>query len=410
MDLDPIPQTIADDPHPTYAALRETAPVHFVAERDLFVLSRHADILAAIKNPETFSSAKGVVPSGFVPEKRTLIVLDPPDHGVMRKAVMRAFTPRRMAAMEGRVREFATELLDTLLASPASPESSGASGAGAGTGAGAASGPIVDAFEGFTDPLPIYVMAELLGVDAAERPMFKRCGDAIVYSSGADPEVLLKAQRELTDYLGGVFEERRIEPRDDLISLLLSSSDEGRALSNDELLGLCFLLLVAGTETTTSALGNALLLLQHHPDARAQLLANPSLLPSAIEEILRFDPPVQGLSRSLTRPVEIHDQVLPAGARVHLLYAAANRDPRVFEDPDRFDITRKKNPHLSFGFGIHFCLGASLARLELQIGLAEWLRRAPHYELLVDDLTRLPSDTNRGFGSLPVRPGGIARA
>lgn len=391
MDLDPIPLTIADDPHPTYAALRETAPVHFVPDRELFVLSRHADILAAIKNPETFSSAKGVVPSGFVPEKRTLIVLDPPDHGTMRQAVMRAFTPRRMAAMEERVRGFACELLDALF-TPSSPGESGQE-----------SERIVDAFEGYTDPLPIYVIAELLGVDAAERAMFKRCGDAIVYATDSDPDLLLKAQLELTDYLAEVFNERRKEPRDDLISLLLESSDEGRALSNDELLGLCFLLLVAGTETTTSALGNALLLLQHNPESRAQLLKDPTLLPSAIEEILRFDPPVQGLSRSLTRPVEIHDQMLPAGARVHLLYAAANRDPRVFENPDRFDITRKTNPHLSFGFGIHFCLGASLARLELKVGLDEWLRRAPTYELLLDELTRLPSDTNRGFSRLPVR-------
>ncbi|MFK7896314.1 MAG: cytochrome P450 [Myxococcota bacterium] len=387
MDLDPIPQAIADDPHPVYAALRESAPVHYVAERDLYVLSRHADILAAIKQPEIFSSAKGVVPSGFVPEKRTLIVLDPPDHGAMRQAVMRAFTPRRMAAMEDQVRRFAVELLDDLFA--ADPDA----------GSNALN---VDAFEGFTDPLPIFVMAELLGVDAAERPMFKRCGDAIVYSSNTSPEVLLKAQRELTDYLGGVFEERRKEPRDDLISLLLSNSDEGRALSNDELLGLCFLLLVAGTETTTSALGNALLLLQKHPEARKQLLDNPELLPSAVEEILRFDPPVQGLSRALTQPVEIHGTTLPKDARVHLLYAAANRDPSVFENADRFDISRKTNPHLSFGFGIHFCLGASLARLELQVGLSEWLRRAPNYRLLLEDLVRLPSDTNRGFGSLPV--------
>ena len=383
MDLDPIPHAISDDPHPLYSVLREEHPVHYVEHRDLWVLSRHEDILSAIKNPEVFSSTGGVVPSGFTPENPTLIVLDPPEHTQMRKAVMRAFTPRRMAAMSERVRGFARQLLDDL---PASADAKGE----------------VDAFEGFTDPLPIYVMAELLGVDAAERPMFKRCGDAIVYSSGADPETLMAAQRELTDYLQTVFEARRAEPRDDLISLLLTSSEEGRALDHGELLGLCFLLLVAGTETTTSALGNAMLLLERHPEARKQLIEEPSLIPSAVEEILRFDPPVQGLSRVVKRDIEIRDRKIPAGSRVHLLYASANRDPRVFDEPDRFDIHRKQNNHLSFGFGIHFCLGASLARLELQIGLEELLARAPGYRLDLSGLERLPSDTNRGFARLPT--------
>ncbi len=379
MDLDPIPQTIADDPHPIYRVLREDEPVHYVEKRDLWVLSRHEDVLAAIKDPETFTSADGVVPSGFKPEKPTLIVLDPPDHTQMRRAVMRAFTPRRMAAMTDRVRGFARQLLDAF---PASGE--------------------VDAFESYTDPLPIYVMAELLGVDASERPMFKRCGDAIVYSSGADPASLLSAQRELTDYLQTVFDERKRDPREDLISLLLTSSEEGRALDNEELLGLCFLLLVAGTETTTSALGNAMLLLERHRDARELLIEDPSLIPAAVEEILRFDSPVQGLSRIVRRDVEIRDQKISEGARVHLLFAAANRDPRVFDEPDRFDITRSPNNHLAFGLGIHFCLGASLARLELKVGLEELLARAPDYQLSVDRLQRLASDTNRGFSKLPT--------
>ncbi|MGB0618414.1 MAG: cytochrome P450 [Myxococcota bacterium] len=384
MDLDPIAQATADDPHPVYSVLREEHPVHYVADRDLWVLSRHEDVLAAIKDPESFSSADGVVPSGFKPEQPTLIALDPPDHTQMRKAVMRAFTPRRMDAMAERVRGFAEDLFGALEKN-------------------ATEDTTVDAFEGFTDPLPIYVMAELLGVDAAERPMFKRCGDAIVYSSGADPETLFAAQRELTDYLQTVFEARKREPRDDLISLLLTSSEEGRALADDELLGLCFLLLVAGTETTTSALGNAMLLLERHRDARRRLIEDPALIPSAAEEILRFDSPVQGLSRVTTRDVPIHGHLIPKGARVHLLYAAANRDPRIFDEPDRFDVARTPNNHLAFGFGIHFCLGASLARLELRVGIETLLSRAPDYALDLEGLDRLPSDTNRGFARLPTR-------
>lgn len=379
MDLDPIPQATSDDPHPVYRELREHHPLYYCESRDLWVISRYEHVLAVIKDPSTWSSAQGVVPSGYAPDDHPVIVIDPPDHTPMRKAVMRAFTPRRVAALSDRIRKFAQELLSSF------PESGE-----------------VDAFATFTDPLPIYVMAELLGVDPGERAMFKRCGDAIVYSSGADPETLRAAQAELTAYLAGVFDARLREPRDDLISVLLTESPEGRALSRKELLALCFLLLVAGTETTTSAFGNALLLLEHHRAARQQLVADPSLIPNAVEEILRFDPPVQGLSRVATRDVELVDRKLPKGARVHMLFAAANRDPRVFPQPEEFDVARTPNNHLSFGFGIHFCLGASLARMELQVGLEELLQRAPNFRLRTERLERLPSDTNRGFGGLPV--------
>lgn len=377
--FDPLVQTTSDDPHPVYAWLRDADPVHYCETRDMYVLSRHADILAAVKDPETFASGEGIVPSGFKPDEPTIIVMDPPQHTTMRKHVMRAFTPRRMAQLEPRVRELARELVADW---PAEGE--------------------VDAFAQFTDPLPIAVMAELLGVDASERPLFKRCGDAIVYSSGADPETIREAQRELEAYLEEVFERRRREPRQDLISILLTPAEDGTALSHRELLGLCFTLLVAGTETTTSALGNALWLLERMPDVKARLAADPGLIPSAVEEILRFESPVQGLSRVTRREVRLHDRTLPRGARVHLLWASANRDPRAFDEPDRFDPERSPNNHLAFGFGIHFCLGASLARTELRVGLETLLARAPSFRLDTRGLRRLPSDTNRGFGRLPL--------
>lgn len=380
MDFDPLRETTSDDPHPVYAWLRDEDPVHWCESRSMFVLSRHADILAAVKDPETFASGEGIVPSGFKPEEPTIIVMDPPAHTAMRRHVMRAFTPRRMEAMIPRVRQIAQALLDDW------PEAGG-----------------LDAFERFTDPLPIAVMAELLGVDAQERPLFKRCGDAIVYSSGADPETLRAAQAELEAYLETVFERRRRRPGNDLISLLLSPSDEGTALSHRELLGLCFTLLVAGTETTTSALGNALWLLDRHPDLKRRLARQPALIPAAVEEILRFESPVQGLSRVTRRAVTLHGRRIPEGARVHLLWASANRDPRAFPEPDRFDPSRTPNNHLAFGFGIHFCLGASLARTELRVGLEALLARAPDYALETAGLRRLPSDTNRGFGRLPMR-------
>jgi cytochrome P450 len=380
MEFDPLIQTTSDDPHPVYAWLRDEEPVHFCVKRNLFVLSRHADLLAAVKDPETFASGEGIVPSGFKPEEPTIIVMDPPAHTAMRRHVMRAFTPRRMESLTPRVRQIARELLAEW------PEDGE-----------------IDAFEHFTDPLPIAVMAELLGVDASERPLFKRCGDAIVYSSGADPETIRAAQRELEAYLEDVFARRRREPGQDLISLLLSPAEDGGALSERELLGLCFTLLVAGTETTTSALGNAIWLLDRHPEWKRRLAEDPSLLPAAVEEILRFESPVQGLSRVVRREVTLHGRTIPKGARVHLLWAAANRDPRAYADPDRFDPGRSPNNHLAFGFGIHFCLGASLARTELRIGLEELLRRAPDHRLDTTGLRRLPSDTNRGFGRLPLR-------
>jgi len=378
VDLDPIPQVFEADPYPVYSELRERHPVHYVAARDLWVLSRHSHVQAALRDPETYSSAYGVVPNGFVPDKPTIIVLDGDPHTAMRKAVQRAFTPRRIEALSARIRSFARGLVDAL------PDGE------------------VDAFAQFTDPLPLFVMAELLGVDPSERAMFKRCGDVIVYASDSRPEEMIAAQRELTDYLSCVFAERRRAPRDDLISVLLTASSEGDALSEDELLGLCFLLLVAGTETTTSALGNALLLLDRDRDARRRLIGDPALLASATEEILRFESPVHGLSRVLTRDVEIDGQTIPKGARVHLLFAAANRDPRAFSDPDTFDLVRSPNHHVSFGFGVHFCLGASLARMELRVGLEEFLRRAPGYVVDTGRVVRLRSDTNRGFERLVI--------
>jgi hypothetical protein len=380
MEFDPLIQTTSDNPHPVYAWLRDEDPVHYCAKRDLYVLSRHEDVLVAVKDPETFTSSEGIVPSGFKPEDPTIIVMDPPDHTAMRRHVMRAFTPRRMQHMTPRVRQIARDLFAEW---PTEGE--------------------IDAFEHFTDPLPIAVMAELLGVDASERPLFKRCGDAIVYSSGADPATIYSAQRELENYLESVFERRRREPKHDLISLLLTPSEEGTALSEKELLGLCFTLLVAGTETTTSALGNAMWLLEQCPDVKKQLAESPALIPAAVEEILRFESPVQGLSRVVCREVMLHGRTIPRGSRVHLLWASANRDPRAFPDPNRFDPERSPNNHLAFGFGIHFCLGASLARTELRIGLEELLAHAPDFQLDTTGLRRLPSDTNRGFGRLPVR-------
>jgi hypothetical protein len=258
----------------------------------------------------------------------------------------------------------------------------------------------IEAIEEFCDALPYMVMAELIGLEETDREVLQRCGQAIV--AEVDAESMQAATRELTDHLARSFVDRRRHPRDDLISVLLTDSPEGDAMAEEELLGLCFLLTVAGTETTTSGIGNALVLLDHHRDERARLIADPSLLLAATDEMLRYESPVQGLSRVATEAVEIDGTQIPEGARIHMLFASANRDPEAFAEPDRFDIGRDPNPHMAFGFGIHRCLGTSLARTEIRVGLDEFLGRFPDYRVAEERSVRTRSDTNRGFSLLPV--------
>jgi cytochrome P450 len=345
--FDPFVQTSAPDPHPVYRALRDGAPLHRCEERDLFVLSRHADVRAAVLDPATYSSAQGVIPSGFVPEKPILISSDPPTHTRLRKAVQRALTPRRVAELEPRIRGFARQLLDAL---PFGEE--------------------VDLVAGYTQPLPMFVMSELLGVPMADRPTFRRWAEAVVHTNQGSSAAIEAAQRELYAYFAGVVAERRTRPRKDLIGILLAPGDEGETLEPDEILGFCFLLLLAGIETTTAALGNAAAILDRERAARAALLDDPGRIPAAVEEALRYDSPVQVLFRTATQDVELAGTRIPKGAYVAPLLGSANRDERQFPDPDRFDIGRSPQGHVGFGFGKHFCLGASLARLEARIALA----------------------------------------
>jgi len=376
---DPFVQTSVPDPHPVYRALRDREPLHRAEERGLWVLSRYADVRAAILDPETYSSAQGVIPSGFVPEKPILISSDPPYQTRLRKAVQRALTPRRVSELEPRIRAYARRLL-----------------------AGLPRGEELDLVTGFTQPLPMYVMSELLGVPMEDRPTFRRWAHAVVHTNVGSSEAIATAQHELYAYFARVVAERRAKPRADLVSLLLSPTPDGERLSEDEILGFCFLLLLAGIETTTAALGNAASLFDRHRDERKRLIEDRARIPAAVEEVLRFDSPVQGLSRTLSRDVELHGRRIRAGERVHLLFAAANRDERCFALPERFELGRDPNPHLAFGFGVHFCLGASLARLELAIGLEELLAHAPDYEVAAVELERVRSDTNRLFVRLPV--------
>lgn len=383
MDFDPRTWTSSRDPYPLYRELRDREPLHHCERLGLHVLSRYEDVRAVLGDAATFSSASGVVPSTvFAPDVPLLIMMDPPRHDALRGLVQRAFTPRRIRAFEHQVRQQAKRLIDAL---PAGAE--------------------VDLVEGLAAPLPTYVISDLLGVEIENRESFKRWSDELIRSDETRAAEKQRAQQELFDFLGGKIAEARRSPGDDLLGVLLDASAEGGRLGADDVLGFCYLLLLAGTETTTSALGNAIHALHEHPEERARLAADPRLMDRAVEELLRFDPPVQGISRALLRDACFHGRNVGAGERVHVLIGAANRDERAFPGPDRLDLGRTPNPHLAFGFGLHFCLGRSLARLELAIALELLLARAPDYALDVGRSVRVEADINRGFAELPARLG-----
>ena len=381
-DFDPHRLTAEEDPYPVYAELREHHPIYYSEERRMWVVSRYEDVRAVLLDAATWASGEGTTPNEFVSEKPMLISQDPPYHTHLRGAVHHSFTPRRMRVLEKRVREIAAELARAMEGQEE-----------------------VDLFRSYTDPLPVAVISELLGVGIEDRDEFKRRADAIIHTTDGRGEGALEAQRWIYDYLERVLPEREgLDPEVDLISLLLNPPEGMKeVLSGDEVVGFCSILLLAGTETTTNALGGALQLLDERRELRDSLGKNPSALPPVIEECLRLESPVQGLSRVATRDTEVLGQRIRAGERIHMLFAAANRDPQVFPDPERFDPSRDPNPHLSFGLGIHFCLGASLARMELRVALEELLTRFPDHALLPDRWERQASDTNRGFVKLPVR-------
>jgi cytochrome P450 len=377
---DPFSHAIQDDPWEVYRRLRDEHPVYHNTERDIWVLSRFADVDAAVREPGTFSSERGVSfdrrsTEGMVP---MLLTLDPPRHDELRRLVSRAFTPRSVADLEPRIRDITRALLDDL-----------------------ASGDGFDAMD-LASALPTIVIAEMLGVPSTDKAMFRSWVETVIT---VDPAVIgarknLNRIGELFMYLGRIIEERRAAPRHDLISGLIEAEVDGERLSPPELLGFIFLLLVAGFETTKNLIGNGTWLLGTYPDARERLVEDPDLVPRAVEEILRFESPVVGLARTTTRSVTLHDVVIPAGAVVQMNYASANRDERVFPEPDVFDIDRATDRHLAFGQGIHFCLGAALARLEGRVAFEELLARAPAYRVV--DPARLYSPYIRGFASLPV--------
>jgi cytochrome P450 len=341
-------------------------------------------------DPERFSNAAS---PGGGPPLDWLIFKDPPRHTKLRAIISRAFTPRSLASLEPRIAELSSQLLDAVL--------------DRGNGR-------MDVAADFAVPLPIMVIAEMIGIPLEDRPRFKQWSDGILAiaetMTGTPDEVgqavglYRKATEEMAQYLPSLIESRRASPKDDLLTRLVQAEVDGERLTFKELLGFAQLLLLAGSETTTNLIGNAMLCFSQHPEQLAKVRENPALVPSAIEEVLRYRSPLQIIFRQATRDIELEGETVPSGKMVLLVLGAANRDPAMFDRADQFDVTRDPNPHLAFGQGIHFCLGAALARLESRIAIPDLLRRIGEFQ--VDEST--PWEPRRAFHvhgptRLPIR-------
>jgi cytochrome P450 len=345
------------DPYPVYERVRATSPVVCDPGTGLWMVFDYAGVMRVVSDHEAFSSKHG--PADW------LVFQDPPRQAKLRALISRAFTPRSVANLEGRIREIARGLLD-----------------------GVAGRPEVDVALDFAVPLPMRVIAEMLGIPPEDRPRFVRWNDAILAMSYTVPagkhgnpqaeravEEFVAATGEMGEYLAGLLGERRRTPRDDLLTRLIAAEVDGERLCEQDILGFFQLLLLAGSETTTNLINSAALCFIENPEQLELLRGRMELLPSAIEEVLRYRSPLQWMFRRSRRDVSIGGQVIPAGKLVLTMIGSANRDPAVFREPERFDITREPNPHVAFGHGVHFCLGAPLARLESRVALTEFLVR-----------------------------------
>lgn len=388
------------NPYPAYTAMRQGSRHVKFGPFEVFLLARYDEVLSGFKRPEIFSSIafresrpelmqmRGATPAQIEAFNAVMLTgvpmvlnSDPPEHSRYRGILNRGFTPREIGAFEGRIREITSALVDEILAK----------------------GGTADLVSELTIPLPVTVIAELLGVDPARHSDFKRWSDAFVSQAtrGADLDPMIASMREFNDYFAAEIERRRAEPSDDLISRLVhAETSEGR-LSALELLAFTRLLLIAGNETTTNLIGNAVIALLENPEQLERLRAEPGLIPNAVEEALRFDSPVQGLPRMAVKDVEVGGEKIPAGSRVMLMIGAANRDPARWPDADRFDVARDTTGHLGFGFGIHFCLGSHLARLESRCALEAIVGRLPNLRF-AGEVTRSPNPILRGPARLPV--------
>ena len=388
---DPFDREIARDPYPIYARLRAEAPLYYNERHDFYVLSRHDDIDRALTDWRTFSSARGpileVIKANVQIPPGTLLMEDPPVHDIHRSLLGRVFTPRRVAAIEPQVRDFCTRCLDRLV---------GVEG--------------FDVMNDFANEVPMRVIGMLLGIPEADQLTIRKRADAKLRTEPGKQMKVSQGALMDADLFAQYVDWRAKHPSDDLITELLNAEFEDetgkvRKLSRVEILTYVTVLAGAGNETTARLIGWLVSVLANHPDQRAELVDDPRRIPNAIEETLRFEPTGHGLARYVAADVELYGEKVPAGSAMSLLVASANRDDRRWADPDRFDIHRKISQHLTFGLGTHYCLGASLARLEARIALEEVLTRFPRWEVDWDHVALSSTSTMRGWETLPIRVG-----
>lgn len=392
-DLDLLTAAALADPFPVYRALRTASPVSWSPGHGGWLVTGYDEVTRALKDPR-FSAARSEAMFERLPAelrdatrplqrafKLWLLMMDPPDHTRLRGLVAKAFAPALIAGLRPRVQALIDGALDRVV------------------GAGA-----MDLIADLAQPIPAVVIAELLGVDPEDHKRFKQWSDDLALME-LGPAGFLQAQASMlamSDYLRSVIDERRRSPRADLVSQLVAAEEAGAMLGEDELLANCALILFAGHETTTNLIGNGILELLRHPDQLALVRDQPALIEPAIEELLRFHGPIQRVRRTTTAAVELGGQTLAAGDPVWLLVGAANRDPAVFDDPERLDVRRRPARNLTFGLGAHFCIGAPLGRLEGAIAIATILRRLPDLRAATDAVVWRKDLSFRGVTSLPV--------
>ncbi len=386
------------NPYPLYHQLRAVDPVFWDEELGGWVVTSYADVLSGLRDPR-FSAQRMEIATDWIPEEmkgrleppitaltRQILFLDPPDHTRLRSLVSKAFTPRMIDMLRSRIQQIVDELLDAA-------QQKGQ----------------IEAIADFTYPLPAIVIAEMLGVPAEDRERFTlwsgNFANLLDGGSGMTFEQLVEnllGINEFMEYFRAIIRQQRQQPQDNLLQAMIDAEEQGDVLSENEVLGNCVLLLAAGHGTTTHLIGNGLLALLRHPEHIALLRTNPALLPGAIAELLRYDSPVQMTSRIAREDLSLGGKTIQAGQEVLLSLGAANHDPAQFTHPDSLDLRRQENRHMAFGQGIHFCLGAALARVEAEIAFGSFFQRFSHPQLMTNDVHWFSSQVFRGLLELPI--------
>ncbi|SHN25114.1 cytochrome P450 [Cryptosporangium aurantiacum] len=385
---DPYDRDIANDPYPVYQRLRTEAPLYYNDKHDFYALSRYGDIDAALQDWKTFSSARGpileIIKADIEIPPGTLIMEDPPAHDIQRKLLSRVFTPKRVLMLEPQIRAYCVRSLDRLDG--------------------------VDQFDfmaEYAKEIPMRVIGMLLGIPETDQEAVRDRADANLRTEPGQQMNVEERGIGNPDLFGDYIDWRVDHPSDDLMTDMLRAEfvdihDVRRTLTRDEILTYVSVLAGAGNETTARLLGWLGSLLAKYPEQRAELVDDPSLIPNAIEETLRFEPTGHAIARYVTTDIEFHGVTVPAGSAISLIIASANRDSDRWSDPDRFDVRRSVSHLRTFGFGPHFCLGASLARLEARVAMEEFLKRFPRWDVDWDALSLSSTSTVRGWEALPI--------